>query len=108
MTTTTTSPTSTEGAPGPAATAATDEQSLRKLAIRGSMWAVGGYGASMVLRLGSNVVLWHLLVPEAFGLVLLVNVFLQGLEMFSDLGVRVSIVQHKRGDDPDFLNTAWT
>ena len=59
MTTTTTPVPSAEGAPEPAAV---DEQSLRKLAIRGSIWAVGGYGASMVLRLGSNVVLWHLLV----------------------------------------------
>jgi len=28
--------------------------------------------------------------------------------MFSDIGVGPSIIQNKRGDDPKFLNTAWT
>jgi O-antigen/teichoic acid export membrane protein len=60
------------------------------------------------LRLGSNIVLAWLLFPEAFGLMLLVNVFMQGLQMFSDIGIGPSIIQNKRGNDPDFLNTAWT
>lgn len=30
------------------------------------------------------------------------------LQMFSDIGVRASIIQNPRGEDPDFLNTAWT
>lgn len=38
---------------------------------------------------------------------LLLNVFLQGLQMFSDLGVGPSIIQNKR-TDASFLNTAWT
>ncbi len=28
--------------------------------------------------------------------------------MFSDIGITPSIIQNKRGDDPNFLNTAWT
>lgn len=28
--------------------------------------------------------------------------------MFSDVGIKPSIIQNKRGDDPEFLNTAWT
>ncbi len=28
--------------------------------------------------------------------------------LFSDVGISPSIAQSKRGDDPDFLNTAWT
>jgi O-antigen/teichoic acid export membrane protein len=38
----------------------------------------------------------------------LVTVFIVGLGMFSDLGIGPSISQSKRGDDTDFLNTAWT
>lgn len=38
----------------------------------------------------------------------IVNSFMQGLYMFSDLGIKPSIVQDKRGDVPEFLNTAWT
>jgi O-antigen/teichoic acid export membrane protein len=75
---------------------------------RGSAWTLAGYGASQALRLVSNLVLWRLLYPEAFGMMALVNVFMQGLAMFSDVGIGPSIVQHRRGDDPEYLNTAWT
>jgi O-antigen/teichoic acid export membrane protein len=75
---------------------------------RGSLWALAGYGGSQVLRLGGNLILWRLLYPEAFGLMALVNVFITGLMMFSDVGIGPSIVQNPRGDEPAFLNTAWT
>ena len=84
------------------------ETSLRAKAIRGSVWTILGYGTGQVLRLGSNLILTRLLFPEAFGLMALVNVFMQGLAMFSDVGIGPSIIQNKRGDDPVFLNTAWT
>lgn len=38
----------------------------------------------------------------------LVNVFMIGLAMFSDVGIGPSIIQNKRGEEPIFLNTAWT
>lgn len=82
--------------------------SLKAKARRGSFWALGGYGAAQALRLGSNLVLWRLLFPEAFGIMAIVNVFMQGLQMFSDVGIGPGIVQSKRGADPVYLNTAWT
>ncbi len=82
--------------------------SLRKQAIRGSVWTLAGYGASQILRFCSNLILARLLVPEYFGLMSLVNVFIIGLHLFSDIGLGPSIIQNKRGDDPDFLNTVWT
>jgi O-antigen/teichoic acid export membrane protein len=82
--------------------------SLKKLAIRGTVWTLIGYGASQVLRFGSNLILTRLLVPDMFGLMSLVSVFIMGLRLFSDLGIGPSIIQNKRGDDPNFLNTAWT
>jgi O-antigen/teichoic acid export membrane protein len=85
-----------------------EEVSIRSGAIRGSVWTIGGYGAAQTLRLGSNLVLTRLLVPEHFGLMTMVNVCLQGLQMFSDLGLGASIVQNRRGLEPSFLNTAWT
>ncbi len=81
---------------------------LRARALRGSGWTVAGFGTSQVLRLGSNLILTRLLFPEAFGLMALAQVFMIGLDMLSDIGVGPSIVQNKRGDDPDFLATAWT
>ena len=91
-------------APGGAGAAS----SLTRLAVRASVWTALGYGTSQALRLGSNLLLTRILFPEAFGLMALVNVFMQGLQMFSDLGIGPSIIQNRRGDDPAFLNTAWT
>jgi len=82
--------------------------SLKARLIRSSGLTVIGYGTSQVLRLASNLILTRLLFPEAFGMMVLISVFMMGLAMFSDLGIGPSIMQNKRGDDPDFLNTAWT
>jgi O-antigen/teichoic acid export membrane protein len=76
--------------------------------MRGSVWTLVGYGSSQALRLLNNLILWRLLYPEAFGLMAIVSVCLVGLSMFSDIGIGPSIVQHERGNDPDYLNTAWT
>ena len=76
--------------------------------MRSSAWTVLGYGGSQAMCLLSNLVLTRLLYPEAFGIMALVSVIIVGLTMFSDVGVSPSIMQHKRGDDPAFLNTAWT
>ncbi|MBN2631866.1 MAG: oligosaccharide flippase family protein [Rhodobacteraceae bacterium] len=76
--------------------------------LRSSAWTALGYGTSQVMRLASNLILTRLLFPEAFGLMALVTVFTVGLTMFSDVGTQPSIMQHKRGDDPAFLNTAFT
>jgi O-antigen/teichoic acid export membrane protein len=81
---------------------------LRRLAVHASLWAVGGYAAAQVLRLGGNVVLALVLSPDDFGLMALITVFLQGIQLFSDTGIRPSIIHSARGEDPAFLNTAWT
>lgn len=82
--------------------------SLKRAFLRGSAWSFSGYVLQQVLRLAGNLILTRLLFPEAFGLMALVNIFLQGLAMFSDLGLGPSIIQNPRGTAPDFLNTAWT
>jgi O-antigen/teichoic acid export membrane protein len=81
---------------------------LRSRAGRGSLWAVLGYGAAQILRLMGNLVLWRLLYADAFGLMAIVNVFMLGLVMFSDVGIGPSIIQSEHGDEPKYLNTAWT
>lgn len=76
---------------------------------RGFFWTIVDFGANGILiRFVSNLILTRLLFPEAFGIMTLAQTFLTGLEMFSDTGIRVSIMQNERGDDPAFLNTAWT
>lgn len=81
---------------------------LQKRALQGVVWSFASYGISQGLRLISNLILTRLLFPDLFGLMALVSTFIIGLQLFSDIGIGPNIVQSRRGDDPDFINTAWT
>ena len=82
--------------------------SLEARAARGATWSMIGYAAGLALRFVGNMVLTRLLFEETFGLMLLVQAFLTGMNLFSDFGIGSSIIQNKRGDDPVFVNTAFT
>lgn len=94
--------------PVPASYAPRRPHSLKALAFRGAAWTLVGYGGAQAIRFASNLVLARLLFPGAFGLMTIVNVLLQGIQMFSDVGIGPSIVQNPRGEERAFLNTAWT
>ncbi|MFM2391677.1 MAG: hypothetical protein RLZZ437_3232 [Pseudomonadota bacterium] len=81
---------------------------LFRRALQGGALTAGSYALAQAARLAANLILARLLFPEAFGVMALVTVFLVGLAMFSDVGIGPAISQSARGDDPDFLNTAWT
>ena len=73
-----------------------------------AIWIGLGFGYGQVLRMVANIILARILYPEAFGLLAMAYTVMVGLMLFSDVGIRTSIVQNPRGDDPHFLNTAWT
>ncbi|MEY8838750.1 oligosaccharide flippase family protein, partial [Cribrihabitans sp. XS_ASV171] len=82
--------------------------SLMSRVLRSASWVIVGYGLSQALRLASNLILTRILFPEAFGMMTLVGLVVVGMQLFSDIGIGTSIVQNRRGDEPDFLDTAWT
>jgi len=82
--------------------------SLAQLAWHGSAITVLGQIASAAIRFGANLVITRLLLPEQFGLMALITVFLVGLHLFSDIGIGPSIIQSPRGEQQVFLDTAWT
>lgn len=84
------------------------QRTLRARLTRGTLWVFAGHGGSQIIRLGGNLVLWRLLNPATFGIMAIVNALNQGINMFSDVGIGPSIIQNKRGDDPTYLNTAFT
>lgn len=84
------------------------EPSLGARAGTAAVWSFAGFGASQVVRLAGNLVLTRLLFPEAFGLMAIAGVLMQGLMLFSDIGIGPSIIQHERGEDRRFLGTAFT
>lgn len=82
-------------------------EGLGRRATRGALWTVLGLGGTQALRLTGNLILTRLLFEEAFGLMALMQVILEGLSLFSNIGVGPSIIQHHR-EDAAFLNTAFT
>jgi O-antigen/teichoic acid export membrane protein len=83
-------------------------QKLEKQAVKGTVYIVGFYGISLMLRMVSSVVLTRLLSPSYFGLMTLLTTVLVGLNLFSHIGLGDSVIQSPRGDEPVFLNTAWS
>jgi O-antigen/teichoic acid export membrane protein len=81
---------------------------LRKRAVRGSIVELLGHAGSQSIRFVNSIILSRLLFPEAYGMVAIVSVLLTAVVMLSDLGIRTAVTRSPRGDEPDFLNTAWT
>src|SRR6266571_1268363 len=81
--------------------------SLKRKILNAGVWSLAGYGLSQAIRFGSNLLMTRLLVPEMFGVMAIATTVMVGLAMFSDVGLKQSVIQSKRGNDPDFLNTAW-
>lgn len=67
-----------------------------------------GQGGAQVLRLIGNLLLARLLFPEAFGLMAIVYLIVFALDQFSNVGIPAAVMSFDRGDQPEFLNTAWT
>ena len=85
-----------------------DKSSLKALAIKGSVWTLAGHGGLLMIRMVRSIIMTRLLFPEVYGLMTLVWAVLYGLQMFADTGIVTTIIRDPRGDDPDFLNTAFT
>src|SRR6187551_2992594 len=85
---------------------AADSSSQR--AVRGGAFALTGHLIVQVLRMGGQIVLTRLVPQEAFGLMAIVHTFRAAVDLFSDIGIGPSIIQNPRGDEPRFLDTAWT
>lgn len=76
--------------------------------MRAASWSFAGHASGQVLRLGSNLLMTRLLVPEMFGIMAIATMVAVILNMLSDLGLRQNIIQSRRGDDPRFLDTAFS
>jgi O-antigen/teichoic acid export membrane protein len=84
------------------------EEGLESKAVRATFWTVIDYGGATALRTVNSLILTRLLRPELFGLMTLASTLMTGINLFADIGLAPSVVQSPRGDDSDFLNTAWT
>src|SRR5215469_9911071 len=76
--------------------------------VAGAFWTVFGFGLSQVIRLATNVGLARLLAPKLFGLMLIVNTLMIGIQLFSDIGIGQNIIHSPNALEPGFYNTAWS
>ncbi len=97
-----------DGEPAAVAAAPSGGQSLRARASRGTLVSLVGQGAAQVLRLAGNLLLARLLFPEAFGLMAIVYLVIFAIDQTSNIGIGASVMRYERGEEPVFLDTAWT
>lgn len=81
--------------------------SLKSRIIRAGGWNVLQVVVSNMMRLGSNLVMTRLLVPEAFGLMSFIMTIVTAFTMLSDIGINRSIIRDADGDTERFLRAAW-
>ena len=77
-------------------------------AARASAWSMGELGLGYALRLGSNLIMTRIVMPEAFGQIALIITLHAALVLFSDIGVAQSIIRSPRGENQHYLRVAWT
>lgn len=88
------------------------EESISEKTVRATKWSVVTQVASKLISPVTQLVLAHLLAPEAFGVVALVNMVTTFADMFSDAGFQKYLIQHEYGEGEDLLLSAdvafWT
>jgi len=82
--------------------------SLKTKAAEATAWTFGSFGISQILRVLCHLLLYRLLSPEIFGLMLIVDIMFHAMAMFSDFGISPGIIQNPKGGNIEYLRTAWT
>lgn len=72
------------------------------------LWMLFSLAGSQGVRLISNLFLTRLLAPELFGLMAVVNGIAWGVQMFSDVGIRNSVIHGSAAKIERFDDVAWT
>ena len=82
---------------------------LTAFGLKSDLFAtVFSFAVQGVVKLGSSVVMTRMLRPEAWGVITILMAILFVVEMIADMALTVVIIRHEKGDDPRYLNTAWT
>jgi O-antigen/teichoic acid export membrane protein len=69
---------------------------------------MGSYVLLQLLRIASSLVLTRLLMPEMFGVMAVATMVQVAVAMLSDVGLRPAAIQSRMGDEPRYLDTAWS
>lgn len=83
-------------------------QSLKVRTLRAGGWTLVAHIAGQLLRLISSLVMTRILAPEMFGVMAIAIVVQIIVALLSDVGLHQAIVQGRRGNEPVFLDAAWS
>lgn len=95
----------TEPSPSPSTPPPT--QTLGRRVLKAGGWSLLQVLGVHILRLGSNLIMTRLLLPEAFGLIAMVGILIAGFTLFTDVGINRSVAREPDADQPHFLHVAW-
>ncbi len=82
-------------------------ENLKAKSARGLVKLSAGAGVERALRLVRTMILTRILAPDQFGLMAIVLVLVNVFEQLSEVGIKLSVIQNKRGSDYEYLNATW-
>ena len=84
-----------------------DNQSLKKKTISGMLWKFGENGLNQVIQFVLSIILARILLPEDYGIIALVMVFITLCDKLVVSGFATSLIQKKDADSVDFSTVFW-
>ena len=80
---------------------------LGSKAARGGQILAAGTVVERLARLGRNMLLARIIVPDDFALMAITLSTIAVFGAITEVGVAQAVIQNKRGNTPEFLNVAW-
>ncbi len=84
-----------------------DNQSLKKKTVSGMLWKFGENGLNQVIQFALSIILARILLPEDYGIIALVTVFITLCDKLVVSGFATSLIQKKDADSTDFSTVFW-
>jgi len=77
--------------------------------VKGDLFAtIVSFAAQAFIRLASSLIITRILQPDAYGILTVILSIAFVIELIADMNVTLFIVRDPEGDQPKYLNTAWT
>lgn len=83
------------------------ENNSGKKIVSGMFWRFGEKITAQIVSLVVSIVLARLLMPDDYGVVAIVNIFITIAEIFVTSGLGTSLIQKKDADETDFSTVFW-
>lgn len=87
--------------------APSDETSLKKKTISGLFWRFGERVTAQLISFIVSIILARILLPEQYGTIACVTIFINLANVFVTSGLGTSLVQKKNSDNLDFSTMFW-